>query len=108
MAHTHSHSESRTPTARASPPAFAVTALFMVAEVIGGLDVRLAGPAGRCRSYAHRRRRAADGAAGRAVRPAQTQCDRHTFGLLRLTTLAAFVNAIALLLITVLIVWEAH
>ena len=32
---------------------------------------------------------------------------RHTFGWLRLTTLAAFVNAIALLFIIVLIVWEA-
>lgn len=32
---------------------------------------------------------------------------RHTFGWLRLTTLAAFVNAIALVVITVLIVWEA-
>jgi cobalt-zinc-cadmium efflux system protein len=32
---------------------------------------------------------------------------RHTFGWLRLTTLAAFVNAIALVVITLLIVWEA-
>ncbi len=32
---------------------------------------------------------------------------RHTFGWLRLTTLAAFVNAIALVVITILIVWEA-
>jgi hypothetical protein len=29
------------------------------------------------RTYAHRRRRAADGAAGRAVRPAQTECASH-------------------------------
>lgn len=32
---------------------------------------------------------------------------RHTFGWLRLTTLAAFVNAIATVVITILIVWEA-
>jgi cation diffusion facilitator family transporter len=32
---------------------------------------------------------------------------RHTFGWLRLTTLAAFVNAIALVVITIFIVWEA-
>ncbi|PLD63113.1 CDF family zinc transporter ZitB, partial [Klebsiella pneumoniae] len=32
---------------------------------------------------------------------------RHTFGWLRLTTLAAFLNAIALVVITMLIVWEA-
>ncbi|MGS9074004.1 cation transporter, partial [Salmonella enterica subsp. enterica serovar Infantis] len=32
---------------------------------------------------------------------------RHTLGWLRLTTLAAFVNAIALVVITRLIVWEA-
>lgn len=32
---------------------------------------------------------------------------RHTFGWLRLTTLAAFVNAIAPVVITILIVWEA-
>jgi len=32
---------------------------------------------------------------------------RRTFGWLRLTTLAAFVNALALVLITLLIVWEA-
>lgn len=39
-----------------------------------------------------------------AHRPPNAQ---HTFGWLRLTTLAAFVNAIALVIITVLIVWEA-
>ena len=39
-----------------------------------------------------------------ARRPPNT---RHTFGWLRLTTLAAFVNAIALVVITILIVWEA-
>ncbi|HBL8821456.1 TPA: CDF family zinc transporter ZitB, partial [Enterobacter hormaechei] len=39
-----------------------------------------------------------------ARRPPNT---RHTFGWLRLTTLAAFVNAIALVVITLLIVWEA-
>ncbi len=39
-----------------------------------------------------------------ARRPPST---RHTFGWLRLTTLAAFVNAIALLFIIILIVWEA-
>ncbi|STV77361.1 Zinc transporter ZitB [Klebsiella michiganensis] len=39
-----------------------------------------------------------------ASRPPNAQ---HTFGWLRLTTLAAFLNAIALVVITILIVWEA-
>ncbi|VTR33905.1 Zinc transporter zitB [Serratia fonticola] len=33
---------------------------------------------------------------------------RHTFGYLRLTTLAAFINAAALLLIVVFILWGGH
>ncbi len=40
-----------------------------------------------------------------ASRPPNAQ---HTFGWLRLTTLAAFLNAIALVVITILIVWGGH
>ncbi len=109
MAHSHNHSHSHSSgdgNQRKLALAFAITALFMVAEVIGGLvsgSLALLADAGHMLTDAaallvallavHFARRPANG--------------RHTFGWLRLTTLAAFVNAIALLVITVMIVWEA-
>lgn len=105
MAHTHSHSAPSGNRSRLAA-AFIVTALFMVAEVIGGLvsgSLALLADAGHMLTDA-----AALLVALLAVQFAQRKPNaRHTFGLLRLTTLAAFVNAIALLVITVLIVWEA-
>jgi cobalt-zinc-cadmium efflux system protein len=109
MAHSHSHQpspETGDANARRLLIAFSVTALFMVAEVIGGLisgSLALLADAGHMLTDAaallvallavHFARRPASG--------------RHTFGWLRLTTLAAFVNAIALVVITIFIVWEA-
>lgn len=105
MAHTHSHSASDGNRKRLAA-AFAVTAIFMLAEVVGGWisgSLALLADAGHMLTDA-----AALLMALLAVHFAQRKPNtRHTFGLLRLTTLAAFVNAIALLVITVLIVWEA-
>ncbi|PBI78287.1 CDF family zinc transporter ZitB [Rahnella victoriana] len=86
--------------------AFLVTVIFMIAEVIGGLisgSLALLADAGHMLTDA-----AALLVALLAVRFAKRKPNsRHTFGYLRLTTLAAFVNAAALLVIVVLIVWEA-
>jgi len=86
--------------------AFLVTAVYMVAEVIGGLlsgSLALLADAGHMLTDS-----AALLVALAAVHFAQRRpSKRHSFGLLRLTTLAAFVNALALLAITVMIVWEA-
>lgn len=86
--------------------AFIITATFMVAEVIGGLysgSLALLADAGHMLTDT-----AALFVALLAVRFAQRKPNAgHTFGYLRLTTLAAFVNALALLAITALIVWEA-
>ncbi|MGL4487489.1 MAG: CDF family zinc transporter ZitB [Yersinia sp. (in: enterobacteria)] len=86
--------------------AFTVTTLFMVAEAIGGWlsgSLALLADAGHMLTDS-----AALFIALMAVHFSQRKPDsRHTFGYLRLTTLAAFVNATALLLIVVLIVWEA-
>lgn len=86
--------------------ALVVTAVFMVVEVAGGLisgSLALLADAGHMLTDA-----AALLMALLAVRFAQRKpTNRHTFGYLRLTTLAAFINALALLGITVLIVWEA-
>lgn len=86
--------------------AFLVTVVFMVAEVIGGLisgSLALLADAGHMLTDA-----AALLVALMAVRFAKRKPNsRHTFGYLRLTTMAAFVNAAALLVIVVLIVWEA-
>lgn len=105
MAHSHSPA-SGDDNAKRLMLAFGVTALFMVIEVIGGLvsgSLALLADAGHMLTDA-----AALLFALMAVyfarRPPNT---RHTFGWLRLTTLAAFVNAIALVVITILIVWEA-
>ncbi|RSK69874.1 CDF family zinc transporter ZitB [Enterobacter huaxiensis] len=107
MAHTHSHAD--TPgddNAKRLMLAFGVTAVFMVVEVIGGLlsgSLALLADAGHMLTDA-----AALLFALLAVQFARRPPNaRHTFGWLRLTTLAAFVNAIALVLITILIVWEA-
>lgn len=103
MAHTHSEGTGNRTRLLA---AFLVTAVFMVAEVAGGIlsgSLALLADAGHMLTDA-----AALLMALLAVQFAQRKPNaRHTFGLLRLTTLAAFVNAIALEVITVLIVWEA-
>lgn len=109
MAHrqdSHSHATQDDSNARRLLLAFGITAGFMVVEAIGGLisgSLALLADAGHMLT---------DSAAllfallavNFARRPPST---RHTFGWLRLTTLAAFVNAIALLFIIILIVWEA-
>ncbi|RRZ93003.1 CDF family zinc transporter ZitB [Erwinia sp. 198] len=103
MAHSHSHSGGNRNRLLA---AFLVTAVFMVAEVVGGLlsgSLALLADAGHMLTDA-----AALLMALLAVQFASRRPNaRHTFGLLRLTTLAAFINAIALIVITALIVWEA-
>ncbi|MCS2163454.1 CDF family zinc transporter ZitB [Scandinavium sp. H11S7] len=109
MAHSHSHTPSPQTdngNARRLLLAFLITAGFMVVEVIGGLisgSLALLADAGHMLTDA-----AALMFALMAVHFARRPPNsRHTFGWMRLTTLAAFVNAIALVLITVLIVWEA-
>lgn len=108
MAHAHSHSPASESNGNSKRllTAFVITATFMVLEVIGGLlsgSLALLADAGHMLTDA-----AALLFAFLAVyfarRPPNNQ---QTFGWLRLTTLAAFINAIALVLITVLIVYEA-
>ncbi|WP_339058191.1 CDF family zinc transporter ZitB [Candidatus Regiella endosymbiont of Tuberolachnus salignus] len=86
--------------------AFVVTVLFMLAEVIGGLissSLALLADAGHMVTDAM-----ALFIALVAVHFSRRKPNtRHTFGYLRLTTIAAFVNATALLLIVLLIIWEA-
>ncbi len=105
MAHSHSHLPEDS-NARRLLLAFGVTAGFMVIEVVGGLiahSLALLADAGHMLTDA-----AALLFAFLAVQFSRRPPNaRHTFGWLRLTTLAAFVNAIALVAITVLIVWEA-
>ena len=109
MAHSHSHSDTHLPhdaNARRLLLAFAVTAVFMLIEVVGGLvsgSLALLADAGHMLTDAAALLFALL-AVYFAKRPASP---RRTFGWLRLTTLAAFVNAIALVVITLLIVWEA-
>ena len=80
--------------------AFLITVTFMVAEVIGGLisgSLALLADAGHMLTDA-----AALLVALMAVRFAKRKPNsRHTFGYLRLTTMAAFVNAAALLVIAI-------
>ncbi|WP_148051588.1 CDF family zinc transporter ZitB [Atlantibacter hermannii] len=108
MAHSHSHSHSSDSHANSKRllAAFIVTATFMVLEVVGGLisgSLALLADAGHMLTDA-----AALLFAFLAVYFARRPpTARQTFGWLRLTTLAAFVNAIALVVITVVIVWEA-
>lgn len=103
MAHPHSHSPAQAPdsgNARRLRWAFIVTAGFMLVEAVGGAisgSLALLADAGHMLT---------DSAAllfallavRFASRPPNT---RHTFGWLRLTTLAAFLNAIALVVITI-------
>ncbi|MCG8156851.1 CDF family zinc transporter ZitB [Brenneria goodwinii] len=104
MAHSHNHAESGN--SKRLLAAFIVTATFMVAEIIGGLysgSLALIADAGHMLTDA-----AALFVALLAVRFAQRKPNaRHTFGYLRLTTLAAFVNALTLVVITAFIFWEA-
>lgn len=109
MAHSHSHADSHLPkdnNARRLLFAFIVTAGFMLLEVVGGIlsgSLALLADAGHMLTDA-----AALLFALLAVQfSRRPPTVRHTFGWLRLTTLAAFVNAIALVVITLLIVWEA-
>ena len=107
MAHSHSHSPlPDDANSRRLLLAFSVTALFMLVEVVGGFisgSLALLADAGHMLT---------DAAAlffallamHFARRPPST---RRTFGWLRLTTLAAFVNAIALVVITLFIIREA-
>ena len=104
MAHSHSHSHSTgDENAKRLLLAFGVTATFMIIEVTGGLisgSLALLADAGHMLTDA-----AALLFALLAVQFARRPPNaRHTFGWLRL---AAFVNAIALVVITILIVWEA-
>ncbi len=105
MAHSHSHAPADT-NARRLLLAFVVTAVFMLVEVAGGIisgSLALLADAGHMLTDA-----AALLFALLAVWFArQPPSAKRTFGWLRLTTLAAFVNALALVLITVWIVWEA-
>ena len=105
MAHSH-HPTSASVNRSRLLAAFIVTALFMLVEVIGGLisgSLALLADAGHMLTDA--------GAlllALLATHFSQRATAKHqTFGLLRLNTIAAFINALALLVITVLIVWEA-
>lgn len=105
MAHSHTPSASDD-NAKRLMLAFGVTATFMIVEVIGGFisgSLALLADAGHMLTDA-----AALLFALLAVQFSRRPPNaRHTFGWLRLTTLAAFVNAIALVVITILIVWEA-
>ncbi|WP_033575584.1 CDF family zinc transporter ZitB [Dickeya chrysanthemi] len=106
MAHSHPTDQSGHDSMKRLKLAFAITATFMLAEAIGGLlsgSLALLADAGHMLTDA-----VALLVALLAVRFAQRKPTvQHTFGYLRLTTLAAFVNAIALLAITGFIVWEA-
>ncbi|WP_413734659.1 CDF family zinc transporter ZitB [Sodalis sp. RH21] len=102
----HAHGATENSNNKRLMAAFVVTAVFMAVEVVGGVmsgSLALLADAGHMLTDA-----AALLMALMAVRFAQRKPNsRHTFGYLRLTTLAAFLNALALLVITLLIVWEA-
>lgn len=107
MAHTHSHApSSQDQNAKRLMLAFGITASFMVIEVIGGLvsgSLALLADAGHMLTDAA----ALLFALLAVIFSRKPPSVGRTFGWLRLTTLAAFVNAIALVVITVIIVWEA-
>nr|WP_113864615.1 CDF family zinc transporter ZitB [Brenneria salicis]NMN92185.1 cobalt-zinc-cadmium efflux system protein [Brenneria salicis ATCC 15712 = DSM 30166]RBP67520.1 cobalt-zinc-cadmium efflux system protein [Brenneria salicis ATCC 15712 = DSM 30166]RLM32493.1 zinc transporter ZitB [Brenneria salicis ATCC 15712 = DSM 30166] len=104
MAHDHNHTDASN--SKRLLAAFIITTTFMVAEVVGGLlsgSLALLADAGHMLTDA-----AALFVALMAVSFARKKPNaRHTFGYLRFTTLAAFVNALTLLVITAFIVWEA-
>ncbi len=110
MAHSHSHSSVRAPdnsNARRLLWAFIVTAGFMLIEAVGGAisgSLALLADAGHMLTDS-----AALLFALLAVRFASRPPNaRHTFGwLVAFNHPAAFLNAIALVVITMLIVWEA-
>lgn len=107
MAHTHSHApSSQDQNAKRLMLAFGITASFMVIEVIGGLisgSLALLADAGHMLTDAA----ALLFALLAVIFSRKPPSGGRTFGWLRLTTLAAFVNAFALVVITVIIVWEA-
>lgn len=107
MAHTHSHApSSQDQNAKRLMLAFGITASFMVIEVIGGLisgSLALLADAGHMLTDAA----ALLFALLAVIFSRKPPSGGRTFGWLRLTTLAAFVNAIALVVITIIIVWEA-
>ncbi len=105
MAHAHNHTPSNINRSRLLA-AFAVTVVFMLAEVVGGWisgSLALLADAGHMLTDAGALLLALLATHFAQRKPASYQ----TFGMFRLTTLSAFVNALALLVITVLIVWEA-
>ena len=105
MTHSHNHNTASVNRSRLLA-AFIVTVIFMLAEVIGGWmsgSLALLADAGHMLTDA-----AALLLALLATHFSGRQTDRnYSFGMLRLTTLSAFVNALALLLIIVFIVAEA-
>ena len=111
MAHSHSHTSSHLPednNARRLLYAFGVTAGFMLVEVVGGFSFWFSGIAGRCGSYVDRYCRPAFRPTRRAIFHVVLPPFATLFGWARLTTLAAFCEMpIALVVITILIVWEA-
>lgn len=86
--------------------AFCITGMFMLIEAVGGWlsgSLALMADAGHMLTDT-----AALLMALLAVRfSGRSPNARHTFGYLRFTTVAAFLNALALMLITVMIIWEA-
>lgn len=104
--HTHDHAHNANGNAKRLLWAFLITAFFMLVEVLGGLisgSLALLADAGHMLTDA--------GALAFALlavyfarRPPTL---RHTFGYLRLTTLATFLNALALFVITIFIFIEA-
>lgn len=109
MAHYHPPADEHTDTdanARRLLAAFVVTAVFMLAEIIGGLwsgSLALLADAGHMLTDAAALLVAFVATVFSQRPPGPTR----TYGWRRLTTLAAFVNAIALVVITLLIVQEA-
>jgi len=104
-AHSHSHAPQNS-NSKKLWLAFLITTLFMVVEAVGGWisgSLALLADAGHMLTDS-----AALLVALIAVNFAKRKANnRHTFGYLRLTTMAAFVNAATLLVIVVLILWEA-
>ena len=105
MAHAHHPTQANVNRSRLLA-AFIVTVIFMLAEVVGGWmsgSLALLADAGHMLTDAGALLLSllATHFAGRK------SAIHETYGMLRLTTLSAFVNALALLVITVLIVWEA-
>lgn len=103
----HGHSHGHGADARRLGTALVVTATFMVVEIIGGLvsgSLALLSDAGHMASDV-----AALALSLFAVRFARRPATpERTYGFYRVEILAAFVNAAALLLLTLWILWEAY